>query len=126
LKSFFRFVGVSSTIPAHALFLQSQKKPFPSNFDGVISIYCDPAALSPSFGTWREQLEHPKIFGAFGMHPHNAKYYNDSIRSKLIECLTHPKAVAWGFLFSFFFCFLFTEFLIFFFLFFLPQKGNWT
>ena len=49
----------------------NQRNKLPNNFDGAISIYCDPAALSPSFGTWRDQLAHPKIYGAFGIHPHN-------------------------------------------------------
>jgi len=30
------------------------------------------------------------------MHPHNAKYYNDAAESRIIDCLQHPKAVAWG------------------------------
>jgi len=70
--------------------------PLPPNCDGIISIYCDSAALSPSFGTWRDQLQHPKIYGAFGIHPHNAKYYNASVEERIVECLKDPKAVAWG------------------------------
>jgi len=68
----------------------------PANFGGMISIFCDPTALSPSFGTWRELLNHEKVWGAFGIHPHNAKYYNDSVEQRIEECLKHPKAVAWG------------------------------
>jgi len=30
------------------------------------------------------------------MHPHNAKYYSDQIEERIVECLKHPKAVAWG------------------------------
>eukprot|EP01112_Ceratiomyxa_fruticulosa_P011234 TRINITY_DN3037_c0_g1_i3.p1 TRINITY_DN3037_c0_g1~~TRINITY_DN3037_c0_g1_i3.p1 ORF type:complete len:322 (+),score=39.84 TRINITY_DN3037_c0_g1_i3:473-1438(+) len=69
---------------------------FPANYGGCISIFCDPAALSPSFSTWVEQLSDPQIWGAFGIHPHNAKYYNDSLEQRIIECLQHPKAIAWG------------------------------
>jgi len=72
------------------------KKHFPDNFAGCISIYCDPAALSPSLSTYGEQLANDQVFGAFGIHPHNAKYYNESVEQRICEALTHPKAVAWG------------------------------
>jgi Tat protein secretion system quality control protein TatD with DNase activity len=36
------------------------------------------------------------IYGAFGIHPHNAKDYNDEIEAKLIAIMSHPKVVAWG------------------------------
>jgi len=69
---------------------------FPANYGGCISIFCDPGALSPSFSTWVEQLSIPNVWGAFGIHPHNAKYYTDKVEERIIECLNHPKAVAWG------------------------------
>ena len=72
------------------------RKAFPKNFDGVVAIFCDPSALSPSLGVWRDLLEEPGIYGAFGIHPHNAKYYTDAVEERLVEALTHPKAVAWG------------------------------
>jgi TatD DNase family protein len=72
-----------------------QKQPFPPNFEACVSVFCDPAAFS-SFGMWRELLEHKQVYGAFGIHPHNAKYYSDAIEEKIVECLKHPKAVAWG------------------------------
>lgn len=73
-----------------------QKNKISNKLEGVISVFCDPAALSPSFGTWQEQLQTDIIYGIFGIHPHNAKYYSDSVEEKIIECLKHPKAVAWG------------------------------
>jgi len=69
---------------------------FPVNYEGCISIFCDPAALSPSFGAWREILEMDNVYGAFGIHPHNATYYTDQVEERILECLKHPKAVAWG------------------------------
>lgn len=68
----------------------------PESLEGVISVFCDSAAFSPTFGIWQELLAEPEIFGAFGMHPHNSKYYNSKIEAQIIECLSHPKAVAWG------------------------------
>lgn len=63
----------------------SYSSSFASFFDlGSISIFCDPAALS-SFGTWPELLLEDNIWGAFGCHPHNAKYYNESLVEKYEE-----------------------------------------
>jgi len=69
---------------------------FPPNYEGCIAVYCDSAAFSPSLGTWQEQLAQDNIYGVFGMHPHNAKYYTDQVEERIVECLKHPKAVAWG------------------------------
>lgn len=72
-----------------------QRFPFPANFEGCITTFCDPAAFS-SFGTWRDVLSEEGVWGTFGCHPHNAKYYNDDLEAKIIQCLEHPKAVALG------------------------------
>jgi TatD DNase family protein len=37
-------------------------------------------------------LENEEVYGIFGMHPHNAKYYNAATEEKIIACLQHPKA----------------------------------
>ena len=68
---------------------------YPENFEGCISSFCDPAAFS-SFGNWEELLKQDKIWGTFGIHPHNAKYYNDTLETKIATCLSHPKCVAYG------------------------------
>jgi TatD DNase family protein len=73
-----------------------QSEKFPANFAGCISVFCDAAALSPSLGMWQELLAEDKIWGVFGIHPHNAKYYTASIEERIVECLKHTKAVAWG------------------------------
>jgi len=72
-----------------------QTHQMPHNYEGCIGIFCDPAAFS-SFGQWEQLLAMDTVYGAFGCHPHNAKYYNDSLVGKIINCLQHPKAVAWG------------------------------
>jgi TatD DNase family protein len=53
-------------------------------------------SFSPSFGTWSELLSHATVWGAFGLHPHHAKYYTDDMELKIRECLKHPRAIAWG------------------------------
>lgn len=73
----------------------SKHGPYPHNFAGCITVFCDPASFS-SFGIWPDLLKENKVFGAFGIHPHNAKYYTDAMEEKIVEALAHPKAVAWG------------------------------
>lgn len=72
---------------------------YPQNFDGCIASFCDPAAFS-SFGTWSDLLSEPesKVWAAFGIHPHNAKYYftTQGLEEKLLKCVEHKRCVAFG------------------------------
>jgi len=77
-------------------FRKKNSKEFPDNFEACICNYCDPGALSPSLGAWKDQLEMDWVYGSFGIHPHNAKYYDDKVEQRIIECLSHPKAVSFG------------------------------
>jgi len=76
-----------------------KERKYPENFDGCIASFCDPAAFS-SFGTWSDLLEEAdsKVWAAFGIHPHNAKYYHSTagIEEKLMKCLEHSRCVALG------------------------------
>ena len=59
--------------------------------------HSDPAALSPSLSIWPDLLALDGVFGAFGIHPHNARYYNARLEDAIVHILTEqPKAVAWG------------------------------
>jgi TatD DNase family protein len=62
----------------------------------VVSVFCDAAAMSPSLSTWESQLADAAVYGAFGIHPHNARHYSDALERRVIDCLAHPKAVALG------------------------------
>lgn len=88
-----------------------RQRMFPDEqLDGVVHVVCDPAGFSPSLGTWREFVEEDWVLGlAFGMHPHNAKYYDDAAEQRIRECLAAaanvssfakkrkaPLKVAWG------------------------------
>ncbi len=71
---------------------------YQQNFDGCISTFCDPAAFS-SFGVWQDLLKESNVWGAFGIHPHNAKYYfsgGPNLEDKILQCIEHPKCVAYG------------------------------
>eukprot|EP00112_Aurelia_sp_Birch-Aquarium-sp1_P006334 Seg1701.8 transcript_id=Seg1701.8/GoldUCD/mRNA.D3Y31 product="putative deoxyribonuclease TATDN2" protein_id=Seg1701.8/GoldUCD/D3Y31 len=67
----------------------------PPNVEGCISSFSDPSCFG-SFGLWEDLLKEDGVWGTFGMHPHNAKHYNDDFEAKIISCLSHPKAVALG------------------------------
>lgn len=68
---------------------------YPNGFDGCISTFCDPTAFS-SLGSFEQILKDPKVWATFGIHPHNSKYYTDTLKAKLCEALIHPKCVALG------------------------------
>jgi TatD DNase family protein len=61
-------------------------------FGGCITISCDPDSIQPALAL----MEAPEVFGAFGIHPHDAKAYGDGLEASLQAAITHPKAVAWG------------------------------
>ena len=70
---------------------------YPQTFEGCITTFCDPTAFSPSFGIWQSLLSEQNVWGTFGTHPHNAKYYHSSsLEEKMLKCLSHPKCVAVG------------------------------
>ena len=78
-----------------ASFMAEQK--YPANYEGCITTFCDPTAFSPSFGIWRSLLSEENVWGTFGVHPHNAKYYrSSSLEEKMLKCVEHPKCVALG------------------------------
>ena len=68
---------------------------YPSGFDGCISTFCDPTAFS-SLGAFDQILKDDKVWATFGIHPHNSKYYTETLKAKLCEALMHPKCVALG------------------------------
>lgn len=67
---------------------------FPKEFQGCISDFCDPRTLTD--GLWEDLLKEDLVWGAFGCHPHFARYYNESQERSLLQALRHPKAVAFG------------------------------
>ncbi|CAG8458225.1 11216_t:CDS:1 [Ambispora gerdemannii] len=75
---------------------------FPSNLEFCINVLCDPETFAGdtlfpnTFMDWRVQASEPYIYLAAGVHPHNAKVYNDHIESLLLTILQHPKTVALG------------------------------
>lgn len=67
---------------------------FPKEFQGCISDFCDPRTLTDTL--WEDLLKEDLVWGAFGCHPHFARYYSESQERNLLQALRHPKAVAFG------------------------------
>ncbi len=65
---------------------------FPQNFEGAITISCDPNSIEAVLGL----MEFEEVYAAFGIHPHDAKEYSDSLEEKLKECMANSKTLAWG------------------------------
>ncbi|XP_054937726.1 putative deoxyribonuclease TATDN2 [Physeter macrocephalus] len=75
-------------------FRKIYSRSFPKEFHGCISDFCDPRTLKD--GLWEELLEEDLIWGAFGCHPHFARYYHMGHERDIVQALRHPKAVAYG------------------------------
>jgi len=59
-------------------------------WDGSVHVVCDVDRLNE---TNLKLIEHPKLVGAFGVHPHEAKHWNKDIENNLIGWMKHPKMV---------------------------------
>ncbi|EAL68497.1 hypothetical protein DDB_G0278649 [Dictyostelium discoideum AX4] len=75
-------------------FPQFKQDNFPKQFEKLIQVCCDPVSIEyADFLIENNEC----IYGAYGVHPHNAKEYNDQIEQKLIDRMkSNPKVVAWG------------------------------
>lgn len=63
-----------------------------AGFGGCITISCDPDSVEPALAL----MENEGVYGAFGIHPHDAKAYGPELEARLRAAMDHPKAVAWG------------------------------
>lgn len=71
----------------------------PMNLDGssfvcdkLIHVCCDPQTIENA--DMISSFEN--VFCAYGLHPHNAKDYNDQLENTLIDRVRREKTVAWG------------------------------
>ncbi|XP_067400475.1 putative deoxyribonuclease TATDN2 [Emydura macquarii macquarii] len=67
---------------------------FPKEFQGCIADFCNPRTLKDCL--WEDLLKEDMVWGAFGCHPHFARYYTDLHERNLLQALRHPKAIAFG------------------------------
>lgn len=67
---------------------------FPKEFQGCIADFCDPRTLKNNL--WEDLLKEDMVWGAFGCHPHFARYYTELHERNLLQAMRHPKAIAFG------------------------------
>uniref|UniRef100_H3B225 TatD DNase domain containing 2 n=1 Tax=Latimeria chalumnae TaxID=7897 RepID=H3B225_LATCH len=68
---------------------------FSPEFQGCIADFCDPRTLMRDTW-WEDLLKDDLVWGAFGCHPHFARYYTEAQERAILQALRHPKAVAFG------------------------------
>ncbi|KAF0981831.1 hypothetical protein FDP41_011692 [Naegleria fowleri] len=70
-----------------------------SRMNAFVCVQCDPTSFS-SLGLWRDLLEmkNLKIGVTFGLHPHNASYYDEKMQDRINQCIAEAgdKCVAYG------------------------------
>nr|XP_056708681.1 putative deoxyribonuclease TATDN2 [Euleptes europaea] len=75
-------------------FRKTYDSTFPEEFEGCIADFCDPRTLNNFL--WEDLLKEDMVWGAFGCHPHFARYYSDLHERNLLQAMRHPKAIAFG------------------------------
>jgi TatD DNase family protein len=65
------------------------------NFGGALTVCCEPGSYDDAMEVLNTDKS-GKIFGAFGVHPHEASKWNPDIQKRFEEAMAHPKVVAWG------------------------------
>eukprot|EP00741_Cyanophora_paradoxa_P008464 tig00001333_g8191.t1 len=66
---------------------------FPPSFDALITVACEPAK---DFAAARTLLGLERVYGAFGVHPHEAGAYTEAVEREIEEAMRSPKVLAWG------------------------------
>ncbi|XP_034962451.1 putative deoxyribonuclease TATDN2 [Zootoca vivipara] len=75
-------------------FRKTYSSSFPKEFQGCIADFCDPRTLNNYL--WEDLLKEDMVWGAFGCHPHFARYYTDLHERSILQAMRHPKAIAFG------------------------------
>ena len=73
--------------------MQNIASKYDCKIDACINVSCD---VGNSIDEYLEYLKFPLIYGTFGIHPHEAKFYDENLEKKLIEAMKHEKSLAWG------------------------------
>ncbi|XP_058856125.1 putative deoxyribonuclease TATDN2 isoform X2 [Acipenser ruthenus] len=68
---------------------------FPVEFEGCIADFCNPRHIIRE-RLWEDLLREEKVWGAFGCHPHFARYYTEAHERAILDAMRHPKAIAFG------------------------------
>ncbi|XP_049894483.1 putative deoxyribonuclease TATDN2 [Epinephelus moara] len=76
-------------------FQRKYQSSFPPEFRGCIASFCNPRLMMTE-ALWEGLLAEDMVWGAFGCHPHFAKYYTSVHERNILMAMQHPKAVAFG------------------------------
>ncbi|TFK19864.1 hypothetical protein FA15DRAFT_674085 [Coprinopsis marcescibilis] len=73
--------------------------------EAIVDVWCEPAGYS----LWREFADSAvtkedrdsnwggiEYWFVMGVHPHEAKSYNDDVEKQILEAMEHPRCVGWG------------------------------
>ncbi|KAF8811765.1 Metallo-dependent hydrolase [Phlegmacium glaucopus] len=56
------------------------------NVESIVDVWCEAPTLWGGLEYWF----------VIGVHPHDAKSYNDQVEKDIIEAIAHPRCVGWG------------------------------
>jgi TatD DNase family protein len=73
-------------------YAELKRRHFAPGLEACITISCDPESVEPTLAL----LENDGVYGAFGIHPHEAARFTPEVESRVIAALAHPKCVAYG------------------------------
>ncbi|XP_050412536.2 uncharacterized protein LOC126827308 [Patella vulgata] len=76
-------------------FKEKYSDSFPQNFEGCISIFCNPKSFKHS-GLWMEFAEEENVWMAMGCHPKHASSFDPIAEENLKYIINHPKIIAVG------------------------------
>ncbi len=63
-----------------------------ARFGGAVTVSCDPDSIEAV----QALSAHERVYAAYGIHPHDARHYDDNMEARLREAMRSPKTVAWG------------------------------
>ncbi len=67
-----------------------------SGVGSVLTIGCVQESIG-SLTTFMENLDsHGHLYGAVGVHPHDARFYSQALEALIIDVIGHPKILGWG------------------------------
>lgn len=73
-------------------FAELRARCFPPEFEACLTVSCDPHSIEPVLAL----LKNDDVYGAFGIHPHDARAYAPEVEARIGKALEHPRCVAYG------------------------------
>lgn len=75
--------------------------------EACLTVSCDPNAIEPTLALLHEATQAraqsvgpgsamPKVYAAFGIHPHDSKHWSQALEAELLSAIAHPLCAAYG------------------------------